>query len=76
MEQTLSLTLCCGKMMVKKKDERGRADEDLETINVALREGCTNQNPEKVWSFAKPGGGGSRRVVKCQTSILEKYFFS
>ena len=21
-------------------------------------------------------GGGSRRVVKCQTSILEKYFFS
>ena len=25
---------------------------------------------EKVWSFAKPGGGGSRRVVKCQTSIL------
>ena len=27
------------------------------------------KNPEKVWSFAKPGGG-SRRVVKCQTSIL------
>ena len=22
------------------------------------------------------GAGGSRRVVKCQTSILEKYFFS
>ena len=28
---------------------------------------------EKVWSFAKLG---SRMVVKCQTSILEKYFFS
>ena len=28
----------------------------------------------KVWPFAKPGG--SHRVVKCQTSILEKYFFS
>ena len=23
-----------------------------------LREGCTKQKPEKVWSFAKPGGGG------------------
>ena len=22
------------------------------------------------------GGGGSRMVVKCQTAILEKYFFS
>ena len=43
-------------------------------LNTSLREGCTNENPEKVWSFAK-GGGGSRRVVKCQTSILEKYFF-
>ena len=21
-----------------------------------LREGCTKQKPEKVWSFAKPGG--------------------
>ena len=37
MEPTLSLTLCRGKMVVKKKDERGRADEDLETINVDLR---------------------------------------
>ena len=45
-------------------------------LNTSLREGCTNENPEKVWSFAKGGGGGSRRVVKCQTSILEKYFFS
>ena len=46
-------------------------------IRSDIREGCTNENPEKVWSFAKPGrggGGGSRRVVKCQTSILEKYF--
>ena len=34
------------------------------------------KKPEKMWSFAKLGGGGSRMVVKCQTSILEKYFFS
>ena len=36
-----------------------------ELLVVQLREGCTKQKPEKVWSFAKP-----RRVVKCQTSIL------
>ena len=36
-----------------------------------------SKNPEKVWSFAKPGGGsGSRRVVKSKTSILENYFLS
>ena len=23
-------------------------------FKVSLREGCTNENPEKVWSFAKP----------------------
>ena len=37
MEPTLSLTLCRGKAAEKQKDERGRADEDLETINVDLR---------------------------------------
>ena len=26
-------------------------------IIVGVREGCTKLNPEKVWSFAKPGGG-------------------
>ena len=24
---------------------------------IIIREGCTKQKPEKVWSFAKPGGG-------------------
>ena len=37
MEPTLSLTLCRGKAAEKQKDERGRADEDLETIYVDLR---------------------------------------
>ena len=26
--------------------------------STLVREGCTKLNPEKVWSFAKPGGGG------------------
>ena len=30
------------------------------------------KNPEKVGSFATPGGGGSWRVEKSQTSIMEK----
>ena len=33
------------------------------------------KEPEKMWSFAQLGGGGSRMVVKCESSILEKYFF-
>ena len=34
-------------------------------------EGCRKKT-YKVWSFTKPGVGVSRRVVKNQTSILEK----
>ena len=26
--------------------------------HLFIREGCTNENSEKVWSFAKLGGGG------------------
>ena len=41
----------------------------------ALGKGAEKKT-RKVRSFAKSEGGGSRRVVKSQTSILEKYFFS
>ena len=30
----------------------------LSIYPISIREGCTKQKPEKVWSFAKPGGGG------------------
>ena len=46
-------------------------------VTIPVREGSGKKKPEKMWSFAKLGGGaGSRMVVKCQTAILEKYFFS
>ena len=41
-----------------------------------LREGCTKKTRKKCGLLPNWGEGGSRRVVKCQTSILEKYFFS
>ena len=34
------------------------------------------KNPYFLWSFAKPGGGGSARVVKKPYCFFEKVFFS
>ena len=33
------------------------------------------KNTYFLWSFAKPGGGGSARVVKNHTAFLKKVFF-
>ena len=41
---------------------------------IRVREGCRKKNPYFWWSFAKPGGGGSARVVKNHTASLKKYF--
>ena len=39
--------------------ENATHSEVLQTLTkLFLREGCTKKKPEKVWSFAKPGGGG------------------
>ena len=43
---------------------------------IALREGLKKTYWEKVWSFAKPGGGGSARVVKKPNCFFEKKYFS
>ena len=46
-------------------------------VNVyyAIREGL-KKNQKKVWSFAKPGGGGvSEGGEKKQTAFLKKVFF-
>ena len=43
---------------------------------IRLREGCEKKKTGKKRVFCQTGGGGSRMVVKCQTAILEKYFFS
>ena len=40
-----------------------------------LREGCRKKNPYFLWSFAKPGGGGSARVVKKPYCFFEKKYF-
>ena len=40
-----------------------------------FREGCREKNPYFLWSFAKPGGGGSARVVKKPYCFFEKVFF-
>ena len=42
---------------------------------VLLREGFRKKNPYFLWSFAKPGGGGSARVVKKPYCFFEKVFF-
>ena len=36
----------------------------VKKITLYLREGFRKKNPYFLWSFAKPGGGGSARVVK------------
>ena len=43
--------------------------------NKTLGKGSEEKKTEKVCSFAKQGGEGSRGVVKSQTSILEMHFF-
>ena len=40
-----------------------------------VREGFRKKNPYFLWSFAKPGGGGSARVVKKPYCFFEKVFF-
>ena len=45
------------------------------SLRIHLREGCEKKKTGKNVVFCQTGGG-SRMVVKCQTSILEKYFFS
>ena len=45
--------------------------------SLVIREGCEKKKTGKNVVFCQTGGGaGSRMVVKCQTAILEKYFFS
>ena len=44
--------------------------------HLSLREGCTNENPEKVWSFAKLGGGGVSEGSKMPNLYFGKVFFS
>ena len=41
-----------------------------------LGKGAQKKTRKKCGLLPNRGEGGSRRVVKCQTSILEKYFFS
>ena len=42
---------------------------------LLFREGFRKKNPYFLWSFAKPGGGGSARVVKKPYCFFEKVFF-
>jgi len=44
-------------------------------VLVYIREGFRKKNPYFLWSFAKPGGGGSARVVKKPYCFFEKVFF-
>ena len=41
-----------------------------------LREGSRKKNPEKVWSFAKPGGGVSEGKQKTKPQVWKCVFFS
>ena len=36
---------------------------DCPACLMPLREGCTNENPEKVLSFAKPGGKNGQKII-------------
>ena len=47
----------------------------LQPTSYNLREGFRKKNPYFLWSFAKPGGGGSARVVKKPYCFFEKVFF-
>ena len=39
-----------------------------------VREGCRKKNPEKVWSFAKPGGGVSEGKQKTKPQVWKCVF--
>ena len=43
--------------------------------HLFIREGCTNENSEKVWSFAKLGGGGVSEGSKMPNLYFGKVFF-
>ena len=43
--------------------------------SLKVGEGCRKKKPYFLWSFAKPGGGGSARVVKKPYCFFEKVFF-
>ena len=45
-------------------------------VKYFIREGCTKKTRKKCGLLPNWGGAGSRMVIKCQTAILEKYFFS
>ena len=42
---------------------------------MPLREGCEKKKPEKVWSFAKLGGGGVSDGSKMPNCYFGKVFF-
>ena len=42
---------------------------------IGVREGCTKKKPEKMWSFAKLGGGGVSDGSKMPNLYFGKVFF-
>ena len=44
-------------------------------FNKNVREGCTKKKPEKMWSFAKLGGGGVSDGSKMPNFYFGKVFF-
>ena len=52
----------------------GSLSHYLGRVPLQIREGCTNENPEKVWSFAK--GGGVSEGSKMPNLYFGKVFFS
>ena len=51
-------------------------EQAAKSVADLLREGCGKKKRKKCGLLPNWGEGGSRMVVKCQTAILEKYFFS
>ena len=53
-----------------------KSRSDLKMVKICkLREGCTKKNPEKMWSFAKLGGGGVSDGSKMPNFYFGKVFF-
>ena len=57
------------------QEEAGEKIKQEETKG-RLGKGARKKKRKKCGLLPNWGGAGSRMVVKCQTSILEKYFFS
>ena len=65
-------------LLVTKKSEKEAKDSSKirhQRHKVKIREGCTKKKPEKVWSFAKPEGGGVSEGCKMPNLYFGKVFF-